>query len=95
MYDKKSVLQKILVTPFLKNGRVLYPFKNKAYLKPCINDQFITYALLIVTIAAYNMLPGRLAQSVTCLTTDACLTAIPGVGSSIPARSHTFVEIDH
>ena len=30
-----------------------------------------------------------------CLDTDACLTAIPGVASSIPARSHTFVEIDH
>ena len=38
---------------------------------------------------------GRVAQSVTCLTTDACLTAIPGVASSIPAWSHTFVEIDH
>ena len=35
------------------------------------------------------------AQSVTCLATDACLTADPGVTSSIPARSHTFVEIDH
>ena len=35
------------------------------------------------------------AQSVTCLATDACLTADPGVASSIPARSHTFVEIDH
>ena len=40
-------------------------------------------------------LPGRVAQSVTCLATDACLTADPGVASSIPARSHTFVEIDH
>ena len=30
-----------------------------------------------------------------CLTTDGCLTAVPGVASSIPARSHTFVEIDH
>ena len=39
--------------------------------------------------------PGRVAQSVTCLATDACLTTIPGVASSIPARSHTFVEIDH
>ena len=39
--------------------------------------------------------PGRVAQSVTCLATDACLTAIPGVASLIPARSHTFVEIDH
>ena len=33
--------------------------------------------------------------SVTCLATDACLTADPGVPSSIPARSHTFMEIDH
>ena len=39
--------------------------------------------------------PGRVAQSVTCLATDACLTADPGIVSSIPARSHTFVEIDH
>ena len=39
--------------------------------------------------------PGRVAQSVTCLATDACLTADPGVASSIPARPHTFVEIDH
>ena len=38
---------------------------------------------------------GRIAQSVTCLVTDAKLTADPGVASSIPARSHTFVEIDH
>ena len=35
--------------------------------------------------------PGRVA----CLATDACLTADPGVASSIPARYHTFVEIDH
>ena len=39
--------------------------------------------------------PGRVAQSVKCLATDASLTADPGVASSIPARSHTFVEIDH
>ena len=39
--------------------------------------------------------PGRVAQSVTCLATDASLTADPGVASSIPARFHTFVEIDH
>ena len=38
---------------------------------------------------------GRVAQSVTCLATDACLTADPGIASSIPVRSHTFVEIDH
>ena len=39
--------------------------------------------------------PGRVAQSVTCLATDASLTADTGVASSIPARSNTFVEIDH
>ena len=36
---------------------------------------------------------GRVAQSVTCLASDACLTEDPGVVSSIPV--HTFVEIDH
>ena len=43
----------------------------------------------------FFFLPGRVAQSVTCLATDVCLTADPGVTSSIPARYHTFVEIDH
>ena len=40
--------------------------------------------------------PGRVAQwlSVTCLTTDACPTADPGVAFSIPAWSSTFKEID-
>ena len=33
-------------------------------------------------------------QAVTCLATGASLTADPGVVSSIPVRSHTFVEID-
>ena len=30
-----------------------------------------------------------------CLASDTCLTADPGVTSLIPARYHTFVEIDH
>ena len=37
----------------------------------------------------------EVAQSVTCLATDASLTADPRVVSLIPARSHTFMEIDH
>ena len=49
----------------------------------------------IIHIIHMHILPGRVAQSVTCLATDACLTADPGVTSSIPARYHTFVEIDH
>ena len=39
--------------------------------------------------------PGSVVQSVTCLATDACLTADPGVASSIRSRYHTCVEIDH
>ena len=42
-----------------------------------------------------NPEPGRVAQPLTCLATDASLTADPGVVSSILTRSHTFVEIDH
>ena len=37
---------------------------------------------------------GRVVQSVTCLATDASLTADPGVVFLIPVQSHTFVEID-
>ena len=40
------------------------------------------------------MVPGLVMQSVMCLPTDTSLTADPGVASSIPARSHTFMEID-
>ena len=35
------------------------------------------------------LVSGNVAQSVTCLTAD------PGIVSSISARSHTFAEIDH
>ena len=37
---------------------------------------------------------GWVAQSVKCLATDVCLTADPGVASSIPVQSHTFIEDD-
>ena len=40
-------------------------------------------------------LTGRVMQSVTCLAADTYLTADPDVTSSIPGRSHTFVENDH
>ena len=43
----------------------------------------------------YKIPLACVAQSVTCLTTDAHLTADPGVASLVPARSHTYVEIDH
>ena len=53
--------------------------------------------LTAVTLSSpiWSILTGHVAQSVTCLATDASLTADPGVASLIPAWSHTFVEIDH
>ena len=39
--------------------------------------------------------PGHIGKLVTCLTTDASLTADPAVLSSIPVRSYTVLEIDH
>ena len=49
----------------------------------------------ILSCRSHTIVPGRVAQLVTCLQTDASLTADPGVASLILARSHTFVEIDH
>ena len=37
---------------------------------------------------------GRIAQSVTCLTANMCLTADLGLASLIPTQTHTFVEIN-
>ena len=39
--------------------------------------------------------PGRVEHSLTCLVTDACLTAEADVPSLILAWSHTFVDFDH
>ena len=63
------------------------------YMKKC-NDEKIIFDEF-TALSKKPILPGRVGQSVTCLATDASLTADPGVASSIPARSHTFVEIDH
>ena len=53
------------------------------------------YSLKLNNVSQISSKPGGVAQSVTCLVPDASLTADPGVASSIPARSHSFVEIDH
>ena len=49
----------------------------------------------ILPVAIYYHILDLVAQSATSLATDASLTADTGVASSIPTRSHTFVEIDH
>ena len=48
-----------------------------------------------ISVTVKTACTGCVAQWVTCLATDSSLTADPGVASSILARSHTFVEIDH
>ena len=55
-----------------------------------------THINYVFLVRIYKLkMPGRVVQSVTCLATDASLTADPGVASTIPAWSHTFMEIDH
>ena len=51
-------------------------------------------ALLNLKVVTIIML-YRVAQLVTCLGTDACLTSESGVESSIRAQYHTFMEFDH
>ena len=55
----------------------------------------LSSAAVVIGALRVNTTLSRVAQSATCLATDASLTADPGVASSIPARSHTFMEIDH
>ena len=51
--------------------------------------------LFILCLVLVQPIDVRIAQLVTCLAAGTCLTADPGVTSSIPALSHTFMEIDH
>ena len=53
------------------------------------------FTFIVFSLASGRNLPGRVAQSVTCLKNDTSLPADPGIASSIPARSHTFTEIDY
>ena len=61
------------------------PQGQQTYLTLCMFDY----------VAQDQHIPGCVAQSITCLATDASLTVDPGVASLIPAPSHTFVGIDH
>ena len=64
--------------------------------RQCCQTHTTWYALAQNVRYVYiHLVSGRVAQSLTCLATDASLTADPGVASLIQARSHTFVEIDH
>ena len=82
-----------------KNKQLTVPVldaMSNLILKPELLSEVGIHFIILLNISADRLAlkPGRAAQSVTCLATDACLTADPGVASSIPARSHTFVEND-
>ena len=62
--------------------------------QPLISTVFLKFSTLKSVLDGHSYEDLK-AQSVTCLATDASLTANPGVASSIHGRSHTFVEIDH
>ena len=53
------------------------------------------YSNIIMTTEKQSSKIGRIAQSVTCLATDAFLTTDPGIASLIPVRFHTFVDNDY
>ena len=42
-----------------------------------------------------KLVPSHVAQLVMCLTADTCLTADPGVASSILAQSHNISETEY
>ena len=75
----------------VRDGGIKHRFSE--HVRAGISHKFIFIFCAMVVI--HKRKPGRVAQSVTCLATDACLTADPGVASSIPVRSYIFVEIDH
>ena len=58
-------------------------------------DPILFASKLKLIYCSSEKITGSVAQSVSCLATDGCQTAYPGVMSSIPARSNTFLEIDH
>ena len=59
------------------------------------NDYITMCENLYQTLCGMQCIEKSVAQSVTCLAKYACPTADPGVTKLIPARSHTFMEIDH
>ena len=71
----------------------------KAIVKGLVFCFFIKLRMPIKRINSYirtkHLMPGRIAQLVTFLTADMCLTADPGVTSLIQVRFNTFMEIDH
>ena len=81
----------IVFAPMMKSSIIAADVKRRHHFW----DRKNSGKLRVIYTFLVTKLPGCVAQSVWCLATAASLTANPGVASSIPTRSHTFVEIDH
>ena len=75
-----------LIQPFLSDSGHFYWHWN-----PVVVSYLAVWNQIQGWIQDFLIATGSILQSGG----DACLTADPGVASSIPARYHTFVEIDH
>ena len=89
-----------MTLPFTDGGnscssREIFCIANMSFNTIHENKVLAKISEFTVLTVIFSMIPGRVAQSVTCLATDVSLIADPGVASSIPARSHTFVAMDH
>ena len=88
----------MVTTLFINFSDAQGQLSPKSVMESCRNSNLSKLLWLVLLSARMKKIHPKMkvlvAQSVTCLATDACLTADPGVASSIPVRSHTFVEID-
>ena len=87
------------IWPFLRPYMGVIPNPKMAFIFPISCIFALIFPILIKyfpkCVGKSSFPKSQIKSLVTCLSTDACLTADPGVASSIPVRSHTFVEIDH
>ena len=87
----------IALRPDLDFSEMLWKLKPTLILilPPKLYTPKMSSAYSICCIYSNQRQTGRRSAVGNVLATDASLTADPGVASSILARSHTFVEIDH
>ena len=84
---------KIYILPFIMQGCCYV--RNCGDVVKCIYAKSELLQKAWTQMRRYTYQVTYIAQSVTCLATEACLTADPGVMSSILVWSHTFMEIGH
>ena len=77
---------------FYKNDKIASNLEQGYTVKVAF---LLALSIYVICIHYFLCTFGCAAQSVTCLATDGSQNADPGVASSIPAPSHTLLEIDH